>query len=610
MKPQVIPSIFTAINNFSGPMEKMSKSMGQFEKAAGTASDKAAKKMNAIGTAAASVAVATGAAGLAIAAPLIYATNKAIDFEDKMADVAKVANVQLGSDTFIKLGDDAKRLGVFLGIGAIEAAGLMQNLAQGGVSIDDLDKVSRIAGKVGVAFGISGDMAGEAFVKTKNALGGTIETTEKLMDAINYLGNTMAASSPQILTFMAAGGSSAARAANAQGEAVAAMGAQLIAMGKSAEESATIVERFVKKALTVAPLRKTFDAAGGGAAGMMAIIEKGSKMSGKAQDDYFQQFGEYGLAVQLLGKNFGDLEKVMGNVTNTTLTADSVLNEFGNRTGTTAFKLAQSKAQFEELSITIGTQLLPAVNAALKMFTPIIKAIMDFAKENPTLTKSVIYLTAALAGLLLVTSGVASVISAVSFASAAIIPMFSTIGMIVGSYIVPAFQVFWALCLSVVEVLAAAAGVTTGVFAAGLLLVVSIFYSIYHNWQKIVEAFSNGGILAGIKMIGVAILDSILYPLQKILELAGKLPGSVGAAARSAAASMEQFRGQLGAETDGNQAAKALNPKAEEQRALKETINTNNASVDINVNDPNNRVQSSVGFGAGLVNLTSTTGVR
>lgn len=43
--------------------------------------------------------------------------------------------------------------------------------------------------------------------------------------------------------------------------------------------------------------------------------------------------------------------------------------------------------------------------------------------------------------------------------------------------------------------------------------------------KKIIDAFSNGGILAGIKQIGVSILKWMLTPLQNILTLMSKIPG-------------------------------------------------------------------------------------
>lgn len=101
-------------------------------------------------------------------------------------------------------------------------------------------------------------------------------------------------------------------------------------------------------------------------------------------------------------------------------------------------------------------------------------------------------------------------------------------------------------------------------FVAVIALVVSLVMSLYRHWNMIGEAFSNGGILAGIKAIGLALLDSVLYPIQQILEIASNIPGSIGDFAAQGAASIEGFRQTLGVEGE----SEPVNPKAAEQEAL------------------------------------------
>ena len=248
-KKFVVPSVFTAVDKFSGPVSKMSRnaeaSMGRME-----------RKFRKVGDVSRNVSRKSAMVGVAILAPLALATREAVRFESAMAGVAKVANVDIGSKAFNKLGDQAKKLGITLGIDAKEAAGLMANLAQGGVAIDDLDRVAKLAGKMGVAFDMTGDMAGEAFIKTKNALGGTIEETQAVMDTVNMLSNTFAASASEIVTYMANSGSGIARAVGASGSELAAFGAQFISIGKTAEVSATLMKTFTRKVLQTKSLRK------------------------------------------------------------------------------------------------------------------------------------------------------------------------------------------------------------------------------------------------------------------------------------------------------------------------------------------------------------------
>jgi len=397
------PTTFTAVDKFSGTVNKMIGRTNKFERSMRNASRRSFE-----------IARGAGAMGLAIVTPLALAVNEAVKFESAMADVAKVANVSIGSDSFKAISEDAKTLGVNLGISSIESAALMANIAQGGTAIEDLNKVSMIAGKVGVAFGISADLAGSSFIKTKNALGGTISETERLMDSINMLGNTTSASSEQILTFMSSGGSGVARAAGASGEALAAYGSQFISMGKSGEEAATIMERFIRTSLNSKSLRSVFDSVGGGAAGMNAIIQKGAKLSGTAQDKYFKQFGNYGLSIQLMAKNYDQLQDKIKDSTSATKTADSVLKEFSNRTSTSGFKMQQAKQKFVNVAITLGTALLPAITDVMKAVTPLIDRFSTWIKNNPELTSNILKTVAAIGALSLAGSGLGFVIGGVT----------------------------------------------------------------------------------------------------------------------------------------------------------------------------------------------------
>ena len=402
-KKFVVPSVFTAVDKFSGPVNKMSRnaesSMARME-----------RKFRKVGDTAFSVSRKSAMVGAAILTPLVLATREAVKFESAMAGVAKVANVDIGSDKFKELGDQAKALGVTLGIDAKEAAGLMANLAQGGVAIEDLDRVAKLAGKMGVAFDMTGDIAGEAFIKTKNALGGTIEETQAVMDTVNMLSNTFAASASEIVTYMANSGSGIARAVGASGSELAAFGAQFISIGKTAEVSATLMKTFTRKVLQTKSLRKVYDSVGGGAAGMLAVIEKGTKMASKEQDMYFSQFGERAIDIQTLATNFGDLTKKVDASRNSMENAGSVQSEFENITDTAGFKLEKMKSRLMSMAISLGDALIPMISAAVEKVTPLIESFSTWMSENRSSVKTFMKVAAAVGGLALAVSLVSGVV--------------------------------------------------------------------------------------------------------------------------------------------------------------------------------------------------------
>ncbi len=65
-------------------------------------------------------------------------------------------------------------------------------------------------------------------------------------------------------------------------------------------------------------------------------------------------------------------------------------------------------------------------------------------------------------------------------------------------------------------------------------LLINIVQSFRRHWDSIVDAFKNGGIVAGLKRIGLVLLDAILMPVQQLLELLAKIPGMAGLATSGA----------------------------------------------------------------------------
>lgn len=71
--------------------------------------------------------------------------------------------------------------------------------------------------------------------------------------------------------------------------------------------------------------------------------------------------------------------------------------------------------------------------------------------------------------------------------------------------------------------------------------VVNAVMAIKRNWDSVTEAFSSGGIIGGLKRIGVVLLDTILYPIQQLLDVLGKIPG-VGKYATAGAEQIAKLR--------------------------------------------------------------------
>lgn len=368
------------------------------------------KNMASISGTAGTVAAVTGATSAAILAPLAEITDQAIQFEDKMADVAKVLNMRNGSRELESMGATIRQTASYLAKMPGDVAELYANLAQGGVAQKNLDEVAKKAGSVAVAFDIDAGTAGDRYVKTQNALNTSLADTSKVFDSINTLSDKTAAKASQILDYLAAGGAGVARTLNITGQQSAALGSVFISMGKSGEESATIFERMTKGMLNMDKAAgKVYAGAGGGLAGVMAVIEKGRKLTGTERFQYFKAFGEYGNDVSQLANNFEMLQKHLGFVASEQNYLGSVNAEFQNRMATTGTQLRKAKAELNALAIEAGTSLLPVIRDLFTAFRPILTSISGWIRRNPELT----------AGILKAAAGIAAINGAISLVSGA-----------------------------------------------------------------------------------------------------------------------------------------------------------------------------------------------
>ena len=82
------------------------------------------------------------------------------------------------------------------------------------------------------------------------------------------------------------------------------------------------------------------------------------------------------------------------------------------------------------------------------------------------------------------------------------------------------------------------------VFTGPFGFIISIVREFLDEWDRITQAFTNGGIIAGLKQIGATILSALLAPLQGVFELLGKIPG-VGKHFENFATNIESFRNQI-----------------------------------------------------------------
>lgn len=412
-------------------------------------------------------AAAVGAAG--IAAGMGLALTRAVAFDKAMADVRKAVDFKDGEAGLKRFGNQLLKLSTELGYTAEELTKIASAAGFAGYKEEEILPFVRAAARMGVAFQMTAEQAGDAMVAMRAAMGLTQKGVEELGDTINYLsdkfqGTVNAADLTEVTRRIGAIGLAAGLAK----DEVAGLGAAFLASGTPTEIAATGLKNFlnaltngslaakekrealatilgtnadvkaqmeslqgvtgkgigkIKSQLKAARARIGLDTADMIAKGMQTdpqktirtVLQALAKMPKEMQPGLvFKLFGEEskGAIMPLLG-NPKLLDQAFGLIQNKTAIAGSMQREFANQMGTTSKQLGQFKAGIEAIGISIGAALLPTLNAAIKAVMPLIVRFAEWAQKNEGLMRIIVGVTAALAGLVIALPIIAGVVSAI-----------------------------------------------------------------------------------------------------------------------------------------------------------------------------------------------------
>lgn len=350
------------------------------------------------------------------AATLAAPIKAAMDFESTMAEVKKVVNADgtaAQQRTFFdNLGDSILKLTRTLPMTANEIGAIVAAAGQSGIENNDLMKFAEMAAKMGVAFDITADEAGQSMAELKTAFGIPLDQVGVLADKINYLGNTTAASAPKILEIVQRIGPLGAVAGTSSGQ-IAALGATLAGMGVQNEVAATGIKNFMlaltKGEAATKSQKLALKELGFGSkqvAGsmqkdaqqtMMVILRSIQRMPKARQAAIMGQlFGTESLAaIAPLLTQLDTLEDNFKKVGDSSKYAGSMQAEYTARAATTENAVKLFKNGIMELGITVGSVVLPALNQLIQTTLPYVGMVVDLAKAHPELTKAVVGTVAA-----------------------------------------------------------------------------------------------------------------------------------------------------------------------------------------------------------------------
>lgn len=360
-----------------------------------------------------------GAGAVALAIPV----KLSIDFETAMADVAKVVDglkTEAGKTTpaYKLMSDQIIAMTTRLPMAAKDIAAIVAAGAQSGIAKSELLGFAEAAVKMGVAFDITADQAGQSMAEMRAAFKMTQPEVISLADKINYLGNTSPNKADKIMEVVQrigalgevggfASSSIAAMAASltAVEPDVAATGIKNIILAMTKGESATKSQTaaFDKLGLKSTQVAKNMQTdAEGTIATVLKAIQKLPKEEQVAITNNL--FGSEALPVVMqYSKGLDTLTKNLNAVSNASQYAGSMEAEYASRAATTANNIQLAKNRMAGMGITIGNFLLPTVNSLIAKFNMVSGAVLNWANKNPalaaTLTKIAVGAIAIVGGL-------------------------------------------------------------------------------------------------------------------------------------------------------------------------------------------------------------------
>lgn len=474
------------------------------------------------------------ALGAALAAPV----KQAMEWEQRLAEFNKVAGKT--PEEVQKISAAAQEMAVATGVAREEIMGAYIAAAQAGFDENEWGKYAEVASKMGVAFDISGEAAGEMLKAWRSSMGLTMDEAEKLAAAANHIANNMNATAADVGEVLQRQGAVLRSAGLSQSQS-AALAAAMLSGGAASEVAATASKNFVlaltKGSAATKTQRSALQMLGFGDPVRLAkamqkdaektilmVLQRLQGLDAHTQTSIMTQlFGSESIGgIAPLIANLDNLRNAFGLVRDESQYITSLEDEFASMGSTTANQLNKARESIKAITTTIGTALLPTVNQLLAQFAPLALKFAQFAQDNQ------------------------GVVKVLTLAAAALIA--AKVAAIAGGYAMTFVRGAWLafrgvlLAVRTAQLLMNAAMIANpiGLLITAIGALIAAGIALYQNWDKVVEflksaweriksffgsisLFDSGKKLletlaAGIKATAMAPVEAVKGALAKVRE--------------------------------------------------------------------------------------------
>ena len=580
-----ISTIFKMIDNFSSPMKSIAGSSSVMAKKVSADMQRTKMQIQAAGQAMKTMAGVAAAAGVALAGKTVVDSVKTyVEFEDAVTKAGtKFKDLDVTSesykDTLEKMQTAAREVGAATKFSAVDSANALDKMAMAGITSDDAMKMlmgtTNLAAAAGTdlttavdiatdALGIYGkDLASKGFagvdaqldkISDVMAKTGVLANTDLqgLFEAMTYAGPSFVTAGQSIETLSAAIGtlSNAGIKGSSAGTALNAVFTQL---GK-ADKIAKLEELGVSVKDSQGNFRNLIDIVADLAKSLAGMnnVEKKSLLN-----SIFDVRGEKAISTLLLAGT-ESIKTFENELKNSQGTAETVA---GAQMKSFAGMIEQLKSAWQDKQLSLGKAF--EVGGAKEALQNLITYVQNF--DVASIAGALTQIVQAIPGIVEGFVNFVNILWNMRDVIAVLITAWGVykiaiIGALVADKILAFSNAIKAAQAATQGMTAAQAALNVAMDAnpiglvivgvAALILIVgesikhweswgnvilavsgpfgvlvNLIMEFVKNWETIKTAFSDGGIIAGIRTLGGTIIAAILHPIEQIFTLLSKIPG-------------------------------------------------------------------------------------
>ena len=436
MKQLVVPSVFTAVDKFSGPVNKMAKksnaSLSRME-----------RKMRNISSTAFSVSKKAAVFGAAIITPMGIFANEAIGFEEKMSNVSTL--IDTSTESIDSMGDKVLEMSKKLPVPIDELTSSLYDIRSAGISAEKQFEVLESASKLSAAGLATVSEATNLSTSALNAFSSEglsandvnnmlFKTVKFGKTTVSELSQAFGATAPVIQSagVKLADFSAATAALTTLGTPAAQAQNQIRASIVSLQKPSTEMQKVFNK-LGVTSDKELIQKFGGLVGGFEAVNGAISEL-GLNTAKTWRSTEALGAVTSLTGATNEAYLKTLESMTNG---VDDLSIAYDKQSKTGKAQMQMAKNTLKSLSITLGKAVLPLIIELVKTITPLIEKFAKWAKNNKKTFATIVKVIAVVGGLSIALSAVSGIIGAVTsamgFFGAASMAALGPIGLIIGA---------------------------------------------------------------------------------------------------------------------------------------------------------------------------------